>query len=447
MYFFKIIQWALPIFVGLWSFGFLQAQEMSPCSYLQDQTKSRLVCISSGEDSTAIKIDLRAKIRTQNIDSISSVRFHPDESIAEVDLSDNPRLTALPAFIFDLPNLVQLDISNTGISDWGSEICQLKKLEKLIGAKNLYADNEIPFHTFCLENLQVLDLSYSYIWYVDEYIGKLTKLRELLLRNHQLSALPLMLYELRHLEKVDLRSYLSLNSKLTSLYSCENFPEENKEDCRESLLDDIRCEYHAEIPFERGDGSFRKIYADMAGFSLEVFEDPNNSDLVDEKLNSPDNPRLLLTDQCYIMWLGGMDYEGQSSHMLGKTIGGRTIRELRYIHDIWFEWDRSSITLDFLTSIFTLGMAGDSACGLDFIAEDRTKLPFWSLEVFPERFVRIGFSVWMRNLLQEYWGIYDENWWVPHCSHIPDFEEHVEPIKTEINDWSLLEKINKLINN
>ena len=443
----KINRWAFTIFLGVWNFGFLQAQEIEACSYLQDQINGYSVCTSSKVDSeTSNKIDLKGRIGGQHISAISSVRFESNEAITEVDLSNNPRVTSLPAFILDFPNLVRLDISNTGISDFDESICQLKKLEKLIGKGNSYKDDEVPFYTFCLENLRVLDMSDSRIRYVDEYIGKLTNLEEIILRNHQLTALPFMLYELSHLESVDFRGYFSVNSKLNFVRDCKEASNDDREDCRASLLDGVRCEYHTEIPFERGDGSFRKIYADMAGIPLKVFEDPNNSDLVDGEPNSPDDPRLLLTDQCYIMWLGGMDYEGTSSHLLEKTIGGRTIRELRYIHDIWFEWYRNSITADFFTSVFTLTMAGDTACGLDFVAEDREKVPFWSLEVFPERFLRGGFSVWVGNVLADYLGIYEENWWIPdHCSYIPDFEERVEPLKEEVN-WSLIEAIKEMIN-
>ena len=428
----KINRWVFAIFFGLWGFGSLQAQEIEACSYLQNQTGGLSVCKSSGADSRVInKIDLKGSITKYILDAISSVQFQSNEAIIELDLSDNPRLTVLPAFIFDLPNLVQLDISNTGISSFDGSICQLKRLEKLIGKNNSYKNNEIPFHTFCLERLKVLDMSDSQIRYVDEYIGKLQNLTEIVLRNHELTVLPLMLYELPYLELVDLRGYFSPNSQLNFSRDCKEVSETDKGSCRESLLEDVQCEYHKEIPFERGDGSFRQIYANMAGFSLKVFEDPNHSDLVDQTHNSPENPRLFLTDQCYIMWLGGMDYEGKSSYLLEKTIRGRTVRELRYIHDVWFGGDslgsfiRHSVSFD----IFTLGFV-DNACGLDFVMEDRTKLPFWSLEVFPERFLRGGVSVSIRNRLQNHFGIYEEDWWVPdHCSHIPDFEERIEKIK------------------
>lgn len=327
MYFFKVIQWALPIFVGLWSFGFLQAQELEACSYLKRQIIGN-ICVAIKGNKNTIKIDLKNRLTRENVDSISSVRFHPDESITEVDLSDNPRLTVLPEFILDLPNLVELDISNTGISDWGNEICQLKKLEKLIGAKNLYADNEIPFHTFCLESLRVLNMSNSNIQYIDEYIYYLQNLEELYMANNYLVVAPFSLHLMPQLMSVDFTKNLFENSDMNTLYNClDQEDPEDKEDCIEDLRSLYECAWISKYPYERGE-PYRR-YASMTETEYTTFLEGDVGRNV-----------------CYNHWLktmggfgevGGFDEvgnhnigsQGLNTHLLETTINGKTIREWR----------------------------------------------------------------------------------------------------------------------
>ena len=74
----------------------------------------------------------------------------------------------------------ELDISGTGISDFSKNICNLKKLVSLKASHNNYKEQEIPINIFCLSQLKILDMSYSSIRYIDEYIHQLAQLEELI---------------------------------------------------------------------------------------------------------------------------------------------------------------------------------------------------------------------------------------------------------------------------
>lgn len=442
---FKLIHWVLLVLVGLWGFGCSQKKQEtlkavfgSICSDLQNMVEDGAICTDS-EKVSAIsgkKINLKGKLTEQNVDVVSLSRFQSSELITELDLSDNPHLTSLPKFVLDFPNLTHLDISNTKISDWNESICQLKKLEKLIGRNNSYRDNEVPFHTFCLENLRVLDMSNSRIRYIDEYIGKLSHLEELHMAYNQLIIIPLMLSTLPHLKLVDFRENTLENEDLNILQSCKSVPKDDREGCQEDLVDAIECEFAHELPFQRKK-PLRQVYTDLAIGNeglLEQCDSGNGScphfvtacrDILDEddrsqcQLNAFESARinsndLLHRDDCYMAWVGWMvDYEN-SSQFLENTIRGKTIRELRYAS----EYQSSQYFLCWRNPFEHIALA----------------LPWWEpeklsafpFEVYPEQLREKGISSHVEAFFSEgepkYWGI-------PECAHLPTLKNHVDAIR------------------
>jgi len=397
VHFFKITHWILlGILLGLWGFGCSQQTLETACSGLQKVVKGEAVCVDSDKVSEIAgkKINLKERLTEQNVDAISLSRFQSSELIMELDLSDNPHLTSLPEFVLDLPNLVYLDISNTKISDWGEEICQLKKLETLVGTHNNYKNGEIPFHTFCIENLKILDMSHGNIKYLDEYVGRLQRLKELRLRNNQLFIVPLMIQQIPEISVVDFRNNFFKDDKINTLHNCHLVSSEEKEDCREEMLETISCIFYYELPSLRGE-PLRKIYTDLSGQNLDEFES------VDAKI--PINK-----DRCYTAWVVWMiDYE-ESPELLEKTIRGKTLRELRYMSPYQSEhvpFTCYSTDWPFITD--------------DYEPKNMAALPW---EIAPEEFREHGFATNMSSCWR------DSDYWIPveECPHLVDLADHVK---------------------
>lgn len=382
----------------------------SICSDLQKKTDNKSICGDSELSIDLKKIDLKGKVTKQNAWLISSSRFQPSELIVELDLSDNPDLTSLPEFILDFPNLSYLDISNTKISDWSEEICQLKKLKKLIGTHNNYKNGEIPFPTFCIENLQILNMSHSNIKYIDEYIGKLQSLKELHLRNNQLFIAPLMIQQIPEISVVDFRNNFFKDEKINTLHDCnlvlpkerEKKREKKREKCKEKMLETMFCAFYYELPFLRGE-PLRKMYTDLSGQDLDEFEN------IDAKIR-------INHDRCYAGWVGWMiDYE-ESPELLEKTIRGVTVRELRYSSNYLNEHRK----FDFFFCPTT-----------DWpVLEDDyepKKMGAFSWEVVPEEWRQPGFATKFTTLWR------GENYWIPQCPHLEGLEDNIKRMLKKYN--------------
>jgi len=395
----------------------------SICSDLQKKTNDKSICGDSELLKGFTKIDLKGKLDEQSSGVVASSRFRASQLITELDLSDNPHLTSLPEFVLDLPDLVHLDISNTGISDFDKSICQLKKLERLIGRNNSYKDDEVPFHTFCLENLEVLDMSNSDIRYIDEYIGKLSHLEELHMAHNQMWVIPLMLSTLSTLKLVDFKNNNLKNENFHVAQNCKSVTEDDREDCQENLLDDIECEFAHELPFQRKE-PLRKVYTDIVGNNKAVLKACESGDqkvcphfvdtcrdILDEddrskcQLDEFESARLqnsnhfLHRDSCYIAWVGWMvDYDS-SSQFVENTIRGKTIRELRYAG----EYQSSQSFFCWRNPLEHLALA--------FWNKPEKLSPF-PFEVFPEYFREKGLISWILG------GSTSE------CEHLPTLKDH-----------------------
>ena len=72
-------------------------------------------------------------------------------ALEELDISNNPQMLSLPNFISFIPNLVKLNISNTGIQNLSGDICNLKKLTTVITSQNSSEEQEeTSMAVFCL---------------------------------------------------------------------------------------------------------------------------------------------------------------------------------------------------------------------------------------------------------------------------------------------------------
>lgn len=103
----------------------------------------------------------------------------PVASDEQLNLS-NKGLTAVPAYVFDLTSLKELNISNNNIG--GAIQAEIRKLEKL----------------------EVLDASNNAMTGVPAEIGQLKNLRVLNLSNNKLTGLPYELGNLKNLQTLDL---------------------------------------------------------------------------------------------------------------------------------------------------------------------------------------------------------------------------------------------------
>ncbi len=149
-------------------------------------------------------------------------------------------LTEIPADVFDLPWLEELQLEGNFISEVPDDILKLKKLKelklngsnlqtlpssfgKLKSLTNLHlSDNRfetIPLVIFDLVNLRILDLSYNRIAELSEGINKLIRLQWLDLSSNRLSKLPNDLSALSNLRTLNLNenNIKELNTSISGL--------------------------------------------------------------------------------------------------------------------------------------------------------------------------------------------------------------------------------------
>lgn len=369
-----------------------ETSKKSSCEIFNSKNESLQICqpLSDSE----YKIDLKGRMNGGKNSLITPSDFDDLEFVTHLDLSNNPDLTRLPDFVYKTFNLIELNISNTKISDWSEEICQLKKLKKLIGTHNNYKNGEIPFHTFCIQNLKVLDMSHSNIRYIDEYIGQLQRLKELRLRNNNLFIVPLMIQQLPEISLVDFRNNFFDDEKINTIHDCSSLSSESEKKCREDILDAVSCIFYYEIPFLRGE-PLRKIYTDLSGENLDEFESVDAEPAIDQ-------------NECYIAWASWMiDYE-ESPDLLEKTIRGQTLRELRYMSS----YQRENVSI----SCYSIDWP--------FITDsyEPKKMAAQAWEIVPEEFRKPGFATKISS-----WYSGDDDYWIPkNCPHLADLEKNIK---------------------
>ncbi len=295
-------------------------------------------------------------------------------SIEKLDIAKNPQVSYLPSFVTNLSTLSELDISGTGIRDFSKDICNLKKLTSLKASHNNYKNQEVPINTFCLSQLKVLDMSYSSIRYIDEYIYRLVQLEELHMRNNKLMVVPFMLHIMSSVLLIDFteNEFPSLSwtdsafgyDSLNDLYNCKDKSTTHKKtECQEDMLDNLRCSWWQELPFKRG-YPFRR-YKEMTDeeFAAHTAEGQFPS-----------------KDRCYLFWLNNKYTsfsEREKATYSEHTINGKTMREWRVVFpaivEHWGDW------YGFKQS-FTY-------CGQKMLYADTTYGPD-SHEIFPEQYVQ-----------------------------------------------------------
>ena len=238
-------------------------------------------------------------------------------ALEELDLSNNPNMKKIPDFVYSLPKLKKLNISHTGISNFSGKMCQLKELTTLIASHNNYEGREVPIATFCLFQLQVLDMSSSELRYVDEYLYYLKNLKKFYLQDNNLGILPYTIHELPSLLVLDLRNNLFSDAAINSLTDCTSLEESSEEqkECQRDLSHLVECEWWYQMPFKRGK-DFHERYTEMTG---QVFL--NNGEVPDAG--------------CRNTWLNDYVsyYDPSKSYLLELTANGKTIREWRLLYD------------------------------------------------------------------------------------------------------------------
>ncbi len=349
----------------------------------------------------------------------------------DLDISNNPDMQDIPEFALNIYDLKKLDISRTGISEFHESICNLD-LTTLIGSHNNYKGHEVPFETFCLFSLKVLDMSYSNILYVDQYIGKLSHLEELYMSGNNLVYTP-RVFKLPHLMLVDFdNADLSRNCKA----------EEEKKECQEDLLSDVRSSYKAdgflELDFPRGE-PLRGMYINLARQSEELMRQCEEEDsdkycpnFITECKDSPENDKAqcmldvfedlramdkhkIFRDKCYTTWVGYL-VDNNSPEFLNKTIRGITIRELKYlIENREPFWSLYWLRLPWKGKSILFGL-------IDLAPE---KFPPQEWEVEQEYYRESGPA----SAIKAFFA-FDRYWWVPEdCPHLPsDLRDRIEEI-------------------
>lgn len=306
------------------------------CSYpsslkisIEEALKKSCNEITEGELSQVTHLKLK---NVSGLFEIQPEDFFLLTHVDSLDLSGNKNINEIPEFVYGLKNLRKLNISSTYISDFDSRICQLTQLKVLIGSHNSYRNNEIPFHTFCLSNLMVLDMSNSSIIYMDEYLYYLQNLERLYMADNALFLLPWSFQYLSSLKFVDFTGNIFTNTDLNVVRDCAKEKDlEDTEDCQDDLLDDFDCEWR--YRFTRNRGEPLRRYKKMTDA---------------EFIQMEEGGYMLRENLSYTKWLveqGGFDdfnetsgfdetgnYRGRNSlnaHLLDRTINGKTVREWR----------------------------------------------------------------------------------------------------------------------
>ena len=310
--------------------GYSKGQVCSYPSFLKNSIEKKLE--KSCQKITSEDLTNITQLKFENIEDLSqmtSQHLKPLTHLEDLDFSNLP-ITHIPKFVYNLHHIQRLNISFTKIQFFDSKICQLSSLENLIGKGNTYTNDEIPFHTFCLKSLKVLDMSDSGIIYVDEYLYYLQNLEQLYLKDNNLFLAPFALSFMPSLLTLDLRGNNFQNDSLNSLTDCTN-EKGNIENCQENLRSDFSCEVYHRFPYSHRGEPYRRY-----------------TTMTDEDFLNLEIHGGFLKDACYGSWLvrtGGFDdfqktsgfdntgnYRGRNSrnaYLLSKTINGKTIREWR----------------------------------------------------------------------------------------------------------------------
>ena len=325
----------------------------SPCFYPKSLKTSiekefQKSCLGVTDEELAQVEHIQFSPHVEDFSNIKPNRLKRLTRLSSLDFSGNKNITEIPDFVYGLPQIKKIDISSTNISEFDSKLCQLKNLESFIGKNNSYKGNEIPFHTFCLENLKVLDMSNSSIVYIDEYIHYLSKLKELRMAENRLASLPFLIKYMSSLQLVDLRdNKFSENPSVNDVFNCTLYSDsEERQDCQEDLRSALDCEYHYKFNHQRGE-PLRK-WKTNAGSDDRYFY----------LLNTHKGERHEVDQavKCYEDWLastGGFEsfektsgfddtgnYKGRKTKngpLLEKTINGKTLREWRLQHTVLVE--------------------------------------------------------------------------------------------------------------
>lgn len=329
----------------------------------------KMRCADITEDHLAGIKELRVKyIFEEDLPLLSKDYAAYFTGLEKLDISKNLYMNVLPSFVTHLPSLKELNVSQTGISDFNEDICKLENLTTLIAHRNSYKNQEVPMNIFCLSRLKVLDMSYSSIRYIDEYISKLENLEELYMRDNELMTLPFMLHLLPKLVLVDFRKnefvpwdfYVYSTGADNILYDCKKYSNsEEREECREEMRANFKCNWIEKIPFQRG-LPFRQYKAleDMTSAERDTFE------------RSKPQPSK---NRCYSFWFNNtfrLLPEEEKEALREKTINGKTVREWRLVYS---ERGKYSIWREY----------GLSVCEQIIIHSDTVHLPDHQ-EIFPE---------------------------------------------------------------
>ena len=251
-------------------------------------------------------------------------------TLEDLDISENPNMLTLPEFVVYLPRLKKLNISRTGVSTFSQNISQLSTLTTLIASHNNYKYQEPPLAVFDLVNLQVLDMSYSSIRYIDEYLYKLENLEELYLAGSQLMVVPYMLQLMPKLLLIDLsdnnldpyadllEENAMLDQELNTLHTCKGIENaSDRKSCQEDMLDSFSYQWWYKLPFKRGK-PFRR-YKEMTDEEFAAFTAAGE---------------LPSKNRCYLWWLNSYFIpltEHERIPYLEHTINGKTRRELKIL--------------------------------------------------------------------------------------------------------------------
>ena len=334
---------------------------------IEDQLQMN--CIDITKDHLAQMKELRIKyIFEEELPLLNKDYAAYFTSLEKLNISKNLYISYLPAFVAHISSLKELNVSQTGISDFSENICNLKNLTTLIANRNNYKGKEVPINIFCLSSLKILDMSYSFIYYIDENIHKLVSLEELHMKGNELMAVPFMLHLLPHLLVVDFRNnmfdpldiYVYTAGAYNILYDCKQYSDsKDREECQEEMRGDFECGWIVKVPFQRGQ-SFRQYKAleDMTEAERESFE------------RTKPQPSK---NRCYSFWLNNtfLSLSDEEKEIVReKTINGKTIREWRLVYS---ERNNYSIWRKF----------GASMCEQVLLYMDTIHLPD-SQEVFPE---------------------------------------------------------------
>jgi Leucine-rich repeat (LRR) protein len=127
------------------------------------------------------------------------------DSVYSLDLR-REKLYAIPAIVFELPNLRQLNLSKNKLEMLGDSITLLKKLNRLDLSHNKF--KAIPYAIFRLENLTHLSLGMNQIERIPDEIAYLTQLESLDLYDNAITYFSPSLKMLATLKKLDIQGVM-----------------------------------------------------------------------------------------------------------------------------------------------------------------------------------------------------------------------------------------------